>query len=590
MSRASVLIVDDAQVNLHFLTDVLTKSGYAARPFTDSLQALESAETESPDIILLDIMMPGMNGYEVCERLKAGEKTRDIPVLFLSALNQEVDKIKAFAVGGVDFIAKPFQIKEVLARIETHLSLRNLQKRLEENNLSLQREIAERKRADENLRSYAERLRILHEIDQSIVAARSPETIAVAAVGRIRQLIPCQRVIVIAMKSDGQVQTLTAESDGEFALDIDLDVYRGVFDNPALRSGLVHGIPNLPQLMRRSPLQDHLLAEGVQAYVVVPLLVHDELVGTLHLESNKANVFDTSHIAIAAEVAGLLAVAIRQARLYELAQQEIAERKLAEEALRERTLELEARNAELDAFAHTVAHDLKTPLTAVVGFSDLAQRRAATMTPEILTETLNVISQNGRRMANIINSLLLLASVRKMEDIPTDVLNMTAIVASAIDRLSDMVAEYQAELIVPDVWPEAYGYGPWIEEVWVNYLSNAMKYGETPPRLELGAATLSPRTARFWVQDNGEGLSPEQKSKLFIAFTRLQQTSVEGHGLGLSIVHRIITRLNGEVGVESTVGKGSRFHFTLPCPLSDTTPVNWNWASPEELKRLRGKA
>lgn len=590
MSKANVLVVDDAQVNLHFLADVLTKFGYAVRPFADSLQALRSAETEAPDIILLDIMMPVLNGYEICERLKANEKTRDIPVIFLSALNQELDKVQAFAAGGVDYIAKPFQVKEVLARIETHLSLRNLQKRLEENNRSLQREIAERKRADQNLRSYAERLRILHEIDQSIVAARSPETIAVAAIVRIRQLIPCQRVIVISMKSDGQLQTLTAESDGDFVLTIDLQLYRGIFENPALRSGLVHGIPDVTHLAKRSPLQEHLMAEGVRAYIVVPLLVHDELVGTLHLESNQPNVFDTSHVAIAAEVAGLLAVAIRQARLYELAQQEIAERKLAEEALRERTLELEARNAELDAFAHTVAHDLKTPLTALVGFSDLAQRRLTTMSSETLTDTLNVIAQNGRRMANIINALLLLASVRKMEEVPTSILNMAAIVKSATERLSDMVQEYEAELIMPRIWPEAYGYGPWIEEVWVNYISNALKYGGRPPQLELGADSYTPGVARFWVQDNGQGLTLEQQSSLFIAFTRLQQTSVEGHGLGLSIVQRIVTRLNGEVGVESEIGKGSRFYFILPSPLGDATPVNWNWATPEERKRLRGEA
>jgi two-component system sensor histidine kinase/response regulator len=126
-----------------------------------------------------------------------------------------------------------------------------------------------------------------------------------------------------------------------------------------------------------------------------------------------------------------------------------------------------------------------------------------------------------------------------------------------------------AQMVISETWPEAYGYGPWIEEVWLNYISNAVKYGGNPPRLELGATSLPQGRVRFWVRDNGQGLSKDEQSQLFTAFTRLQQTSVEGHGLGLSIVQRIVTKLKGEVGVNSTVGYGSEFFFTLPSVLSD---------------------
>jgi len=589
MSGESILVVDDNEVNLRFLTDVLTRSGYAVHPYPDGDQALQSLETDAPDLILLDIMLPGLSGYDVCERLKADEKTRDIPVVFISALSQELDKVKAFSVGGVDYIIKPLHVKEVLARIKTHLSLRNLQSHLEENNVALQREIAERERAEANLRHYADRLRILHELDQSIVAARSPETIGVAAVGRIRQLIPCQRVIVIARTSDGIVKTLTAESSGDVPLEIDVDIYREVFENAALLAGRVHGIQDLSEVANRSSLQQQLLSDGMRAYVVVPLLVHDELVGTLHLESVRAGIFDATHVDIATEVASLLAIAIRQARLYELAQQEIAERKLAEDALRQQATELEARNAELDAFAHTVAHDLKTPLSTLVGFSDLLQKRYLQLPPEKFLEMLDIITQSSRRMGNIIDELLLLASVRKMEDVPVSVLDMADIVREAQDRLVSLITEYNAEIITPDTWPEAYGYGPWVLEVWVNYISNAIKYGGTPPRLELGAAIMSPGQVRFWVLDNGKGLTEEEQSRLFVAFNRLQQVSVGGHGLGLSIVQRIVTKLNGEVGVHSKPGRSSRFYFTLPGPLTDATPLNWHWASPEALRKLRNE-
>ncbi|HQE91950.1 MAG TPA: response regulator [Anaerolineae bacterium] len=564
-SPANILIVDDTLFNVQFLADILTREGYAVQTATSGELALEAVQTLVPNLILLDIMMPGLSGYEVCERLKSQEKTCHVPVIFISALNQELDKVRAFAVGGVDYISKPFQIKEILARIETHLTLRRLQQQLEENNASLQQEIVERTRVEADLRHYVERLRILREIDQSIVAAQSPETIAVAAIGRIRQLIPAARVIVMALTNNGVCKTLAAESSGELTLEIDEKVYREVLDNSVLRAGRVQGIPDLRELTTLSPLQQRLLSAGVGAYIIVPLFVHDQLVGTLHLESCHPAAFDAAHITIATEVAASLAIAIHQAYLYELAQQEIAERTLAEEALRQQTVELEARNAELDAFAHTVAHDLKTPITALVGFSDLLQRQYMQMPLDKLGSTLGIIAQNGRRMSNIINELLLLASVRKMDDVPMYPLDMKRIVIAVLkERVNDLLKTSMAQVILSETWPQAYGYGPWIEEVWLNYISNAIKYGGNPPRLELGATPLPDGMVRFWVRDNGRGLTPDEQSQLFTAFTRLQQTSVEGHGLGLSIVQRIVTKLRGGVGVESTVGQGSEFFFTLP--------------------------
>jgi two-component system sensor histidine kinase/response regulator len=113
-------------------------------------------------------------------------------------------------------------------------------------------------------------------------------------------------------------------------------------------------------------------------------------------------------------------------------------------------------------------------------------------------------------------------------------------------------------------WPVALGYAPWVEEVWINYLSNAFRYGGRPPRLELGAEAQPDGRVRFWVRDNGAGLTPEDQARLFTPFTRLDQVQVKGHGLGLSIVRRIVEKLGGQVGVESQIGQGSTFSFTLP--------------------------
>ncbi|MCP4539702.1 MAG: hybrid sensor histidine kinase/response regulator [Chloroflexi bacterium] len=397
---ASILIVDDNRENLRLLTSLLTKQGYAVRAAPEGRMALASVQTKLPDLILLDVMMPEMDGYQICTQLKMNARTRNIPVIFISAADQVLDKVKAFSVGGVDYITKPFQMAEMLARVETHLALRAMHKQIEESNTQLAR-------------------------------------------------------------------------------------------------------------------------------------VNDELT------------------------------------------REVIERTRAEEKLRQRTVELEARNEELDAFAHTVAHDLKTPLTWVIGYADLLKKEHATLSGEERHDWLGEIAKSGRKMNSIIEELLLLSSVRKMEEIKIQSLDMVSIVDQVLDRLAPMIEEYQAEIILPKTWPRAIGYTLWIEEVWTNYLNNALKYGGQPPRVELGA-TIQPFTAalvnseeergkhvRFWIRDNGSGISPKDQARLFTLFTRLDQVRAKGHGLGLSIVQRIVEKLDGKVGVESEMGQGSTFWFTL---------------------------
>jgi len=565
--REEILIVDDAQDNLNLLSAMLSRQGYRTQSVQSGDLALAAVQSALPDLILLDIMMPEMDGYEVCKRLKANESSRDIPIIFISALERTQDKIKGFAAGGVDFITKPFRLKEVLARVETHLALRKAQKDLHEQNVQLEREVAERVQAEQTLHRYAERLRVLHEIDQSILAARSPGTIAVAAISRVRQLIPCQRAMVMEIEETGQIKALATASSSTIGPGADVGVYREMFEEQSLKSGRVRGVEDLATLSRRSPMLQAMRAAGVRSYIVAPLFIHGELVGALNLEAAHPRAFSSDHITIAAEVAVLLAVAIRQARLYERAQTEIAERVRAEAALRQQTQKLEARNAELDAFAHTVAHDLKNPLTGLIGFSDLLIKRFDRMSSEQAIRNLHMLRDGGRKMTNIIDELLLLASVREMKEVELQTLDMAHLTAEAHKRLAHLIKEYQVDIISPlkDDWPAAQGYGPWIEEVWANYISNAIRYGGHPPRIELGFTKSAPSPlVRFWVRDNGHGLKPEEQAVLFTPFERLHQARTQGHGLGLSIVKRIMEKLGGQVGVESEVGQGSTFFFTLP--------------------------
>ncbi len=152
-SRApNILAVDDNPQNLRLLVGILNEHGYRVRPAPSGSLALKSAASMVPDLILLDINMPEMDGYTVCEKLKADEKTRDVPVIFISALSEITDKVRAFGAGGVDFISKPFQTEEILARIRTHLKIREMQNRLEEQNIRLRQEIEQRRHAEQQLR------------------------------------------------------------------------------------------------------------------------------------------------------------------------------------------------------------------------------------------------------------------------------------------------------------------------------------------------------------------------------------------------------------------------------------------------------
>lgn len=219
---------------------------------------------------------------------------------------------------------------------------------------------------------------------------------------------------------------------------------------------------------------------------------------------------------------------------------------------------------ELDAFAHTVAHDLKNPLTTLMGRLELGEMMLGQTDETTMRHHLTTAAQAARQLNGIIESLLVLAGVRKQNIVP-EALDMGTIAQEAISRLEALTTEHSAQISLPDEWPHAFGYAPWVIEVWVNFISNAAKYGGTNPQITLGGETNQDATmARFWVQDNGPGLDEDAQALMFIPFTSISKVQVKGHGMGLSIVHRIVGKLGGKVGLESAPGKGARFWFELP--------------------------
>ena len=165
-----ILVVDDSVETLMLLTDILANNGYKILTASDGHTALKLVEVEVPDLIILDVKMPNMDGYEVCHKLKSDEHSSRIPVIFISGLYDAVNKVKGFNVGGIDYITKPFQLEEVLVRVETHLDLSHLQRQTEEQNIQLEQEITERERAEEDLKRHKDHLEEI--VPESVLGLR----------------------------------------------------------------------------------------------------------------------------------------------------------------------------------------------------------------------------------------------------------------------------------------------------------------------------------------------------------------------------------------------------------------------------------
>lgn len=308
--------------------------------------------------------------------------------------------------------------------------------------------------------------------------------------------------------------------------------------------------------------EDQAILERHQAKTVllVPLVIRDKVMGLAELYTVRGRAYSRRELLFVQTLANYLATGLENAHLFEALRQANEE---LEQRVAQRTEELQSRNQELDAFAHTVAHDLQAILTRVIMYSEALLNNYDNSPPSEHKQYLRTIGRSGRKMKEVIESLFLLATLGKTE-IKVAPLDMAAIIQDTLTRLEDDIEQTEAIIQQPTEWPIVLGYRPWIEAVWVNYLSNALKYGGQPPRITLGAEQQTSNTICFWIQDEGPGLSIANQTRLFAPFVQAHPGQERGHGLGLSIVKRIINRLGGELGVHSEVGQGSRFYFTLP--------------------------
>ncbi len=224
--------------------------------------------------------------------------------------------------------------------------------------------------------------------------------------------------------------------------------------------------------------------------------------------------------------------------------------------------ELKARNKELDSYAHSVAHNLNSSLVGIINFSTLLINPDIELSREIRLSYLNEISNISLKMSSVIKELLIFASMKK-EDVDESEVNSVVILNNVLDRLKFQIKEKNASIKIQDNLLNCYGYGPWIEEVWFNLISNAINYGGDPPIIEISSNRCDDNFIEFKIKDNGKGISDELKEVIFKNNNLIKEKYIKGFGIGLNITQKIITKLGGRIAVESELDKGSCFCFFI---------------------------
>lgn len=314
--KFSILIVDDQPDNLRTLSAILRDERYTVRQAISGHVALDAVQFSPPDLILLDVRMPGMDGYEVCSRLKANPETCHIPVIFLSALSEVSDKVKAFAAGAVDYITKPFQAEEVLVRIGHQLTIQQQQQQLRSQNQRLQE-------AGEILKFQAEQERVMSTIIQRIRESLDKETVFDTAVSAIQYLLKADRVLIYQLFANGTGKVVAESVLSGFPSILGMAFPEEVFPEPyydLYKHGRICIINDVYDAYADvTPcLADFLGQWAVKAKLVVPILLNETLWGLLIIhQCEESRAWLSSEVSLLSQLGGQIAIAIQQAELYQ---------------------------------------------------------------------------------------------------------------------------------------------------------------------------------------------------------------------------------------------------------------------------------
>jgi PAS domain S-box-containing protein len=424
-------------------------------------------------------------------------------------------------------------------------------------------DITERKRTEERLRRSAERLAVLHDMDQAILAAHSPAEIGRAALGRVRRMVPCHRCTVVLFDFPrGQAHVIAGFASGA-PMPAGLIAMDRLSPGEVLRRGAVRSIDDLAALESPASLLQELRDEGMRSVLSVPLLVESEAIGEINLASSAPHAFTAEHRDIAVEVAAPLAIAIQQARLREELGRQAGD---LERRVAERGAALRAATAELETMLYAVSHDLRDPLRHICGFTQLLLDDAGPALDPAVQHYARRIGEGAGRMSSLLDDLVHLARVAR-QDLMRRPVNLSTL---AEDVLSQLQPQTEGRAVDWRVQPlPTVDCDPALVRLALqSLLSNALKF--TRPR-DHTVITIRPieheGQAGLAVQDNGVGFKMAYAGKLFGVFQRLHRSDeFEGNGAGLALVQRVAQKHGGRVWADSGAEGGATFYLTLGAP------------------------
>ena len=520
---ATILIVDDTPNNLQLLFSYLETAGFKVLLAEDGETAIQIARTQLPDLILLDVLMPGIDGFATCSLLKSQPSTKEIPVIFLTALSETVNKVQGFKLGGVDYITKPSEQEEVLARIQTHLNLKRMRYALAVKNQELQQAL--------NFEALIKRItdKIRDSLDETYCLRVATEELATAL-----NLSGCQVELY-----DPHKTTATIVYEHNNSLPQCQGETRQINDFPELYR----------QLLQKSSLQlveplPQFNPQGIQVTrLACPIFDERGIIGNLWGLRPPTEVFTDWEIRLISQVASQCAIAMRQARLYAESNQHIAE--------------LAKLNHLKDDFLKTVSHELKAPMSSIQVAAQtleslLDTKKRGTRSPRF-KRVVEIFRESCQKQKQLVDGLISLSYVDKQATtIKPEQLYLSSWLSELIQPYLRPARQQQKLTLTPVDEGLTIVTDPTIlERIMQELLTNAFKY--TP---EKGKITIQTRqtasTTSICVINTGVEITAEQQQLIFDRFYRISNNDGDkSAGLGLTLVKKLAEILKAEIKVES---------------------------------------
>ena len=546
--KNTILIIDDNPANLGVMVEYLSDYGFEIMTALDGKSGIKRANYARPDLILLDVRMPGLNGFETCRRLRADEATCHIPVIFMTALTDMEDKVKGFQMGAVDYVTKPVQYEEVLARINTHLTLCNLQQELRATNFDLERRVADRTHRLQVRTALSTKLNEISDLDKllQILSNQLRDSFNYHYVQVY--LVEAQTNHLVLAKGTGDIgQRMQAEQrhlpPGQGLVGLAVQNHEYVLCN---------------NVAECSQFVQHRLLPDTQSEIALPLHLGDELIGVLNIHSNLINAFQEGDVSMLKSIADEAAVAINNARL--LAKQ------------RATILKLQELDQAKSRFLGLVSHELRTPMNSVLGHTDMLLEGIYGTLTEPVHKGVMSICKSAEQMMALISDLLDITQMEAGEfqinlepvsDIPD-------LIEEVIHTLKPLTLGKPVELLadISSDLPMLQADRGRLYQILINLGNNALKFTQSGSVIIVANRhERQPNYLRFAVIDTGIGISIDKQAEIFEPFKLVDMTYTRQHnglGLGLAICRQLVQLHGGEIWVKSESDVGSAFYFTIP--------------------------